>query len=96
MTNEIHAEIFLLPPTWFPFNNAAFGQVEAGSIAGTVRDAAGAVIAGAQVTVKSESTGAERVTTTGSSGQYNLPGLTPGFYESNHHQWELCPFSDAN
>ena len=59
----------------------AFGQVEAGSIAGTVRDTAGAVITGAQVTAKSESTGAERVTSSGSSGQYNIPGLIPGFYQ---------------
>ena len=70
----------------------AFGQVEAGSIAGTVRDAAGAVIAGAQVTVKSDSTGAERVTTTGNGGQYNLPGLTPGIYQVTITSGNFSPF----
>jgi len=59
----------------------AFGQAEAGSIAGTVRDSSGAVIAGATVKAKSATTGAERSTLTGSIGQYNIPGLTPGFYD---------------
>jgi Carboxypeptidase regulatory-like domain/TonB dependent receptor len=70
----------------------AFGQVEAGSIAGTVRDAAGAVIAGAQVTAKSESTGAERVTPTGKSGEYNIPGLAPGFYNITISSGNFAPF----
>jgi hypothetical protein len=61
--------------------SSAFGQSEAGQILGTVHDAAGAVIAGATVKVKSVSTGAERSTVTGSAGQYSLPGLEPEKYE---------------
>src|SRR5271165_4905204 len=57
------------------------GQLEAGAISGTVKDASGAVIAGATVTAKSLATGAERSTKTGSIGQYLIPALTPGNYQ---------------
>jgi hypothetical protein len=59
----------------------AFGQAEAGSISGTVRDASGAVIPGATVTAKSVATGAERTVHSGSIGQYLIPALTPGNYQ---------------
>ena len=58
-----------------------FGQLEAGAISGTVKDASGAVIAGATVTAKNLATGAERNTKTGSIGQYLIPALTPGNYQ---------------
>jgi Carboxypeptidase regulatory-like domain len=57
-----------------------FGQTEAGSISGAVRDSSGAVVKGATVTAKSLATSAERSVKTGDSGQYNIPGLTPGQY----------------
>src|SRR5271155_4749933 len=58
-----------------------FGQgVETGSIAGTVKDATGAVISGATVAVKSLATGLERTATTGSIGQYQIQSLIPGNY----------------
>ena len=56
-------------------------QVETGSLSGTVRDSSGAAVAGATVTVRNVATSAERSTTTGNNGQYNVPGLTPGMYE---------------
>lgn len=59
----------------------ANAQVEAGTISGTVRDSSGAVIAGATVAVKNVATGAERKAETGATGQYNVPGLSPGTYE---------------
>ncbi len=59
-----------------------FGQgVETGTISGTVKDATGAVIGGATVTVKSLATGVERTATTGSIGQYQVVGLTPANYQ---------------
>jgi outer membrane receptor protein involved in Fe transport len=61
----------------------AFGQVEAGTISGTVRDASGAVVAGANVTAKNVANSAERTVQTGASGQYEIPGLSPGSYEVN-------------
>jgi carboxypeptidase family protein len=59
-----------------------FGQgVETGTISGTVKDATGAVIAGARVAVKSLATGIERTATTGGIGQYQVQSLTPGNYQ---------------
>jgi carboxypeptidase family protein/TonB-dependent receptor-like protein len=59
----------------------ALAQSEAGAIAGSVKDASGAVIGGATVKVKSLATGIERTATTGSIGQYQIQSLTPGEYE---------------
>lgn len=58
-----------------------FGQLEAGKIAGTVRDTSGAVIPGATVMAKSVATGAVRTVQTGEIGQYLIPALTPGIYQ---------------
>ena len=60
--------------------SAVFGQAEAGSITGTVRDASGAVIAGATVTLKNVATGAQRTVQSGGVGQYTITGLPPGTY----------------
>lgn len=58
----------------------ALAQVEAGTISGTVHDATGAVIAGANVTAKNVATSVARTVQSGENGQYNLPGLAPGIY----------------
>ena len=60
---------------------ALVGQVESGSIVGTVKDATGAVIAGATITVRNVSTGAQRTAQSGGVGQYNITGLPVGTYE---------------
>ncbi len=70
----------------------AFGQAEAGSISGTVRDASGAVIPGAQVTATSVATGAARTTKTGDAGEYHIPGLTPGSYGITVTSGNFAPF----
>jgi hypothetical protein len=62
------------------FSVWAFGQAESGQIAGTIRDASGAVVKGATVTAKSLATSVERSVQTGDSGQFDIPGLTPGQY----------------
>ena len=59
----------------------AYGQAEAGTVSGTVKDATGAVVAGAMVTAKNLATSAERTVQSGENGQYGIPGLTPGIYE---------------
>ena len=51
-----------------------------GRIAGTVRDPNHAVIAGAEVTVNSESTGQVRKTKTDNGGNYFVPLIAPGAY----------------
>jgi hypothetical protein len=58
----------------------AFSQLNLGSIAGTVTDPSGAVIAGAKVTVTDVQRGVSRVLTTDTSGAYSAPSLTPGTY----------------
>jgi hypothetical protein len=59
----------------------AFGQGGRGTINGTVQDPSGALISGAQVTVKNVLTGAVTNLTTASDGHYSAPFLPPGQYE---------------
>ncbi|MGH9200300.1 MAG: carboxypeptidase regulatory-like domain-containing protein, partial [Vicinamibacterales bacterium] len=50
------------------------------SIAGTVVDASGAVIPGANVVAKNNGTGAEYTTVSGQQGTFSIPALTTGTY----------------
>ncbi|MBI4443017.1 MAG: TonB-dependent receptor [Acidobacteria bacterium] len=59
----------------------AMAQSSAGTISGTVLDSTGAVVPGAQVTVKNVDTGATRVLTTNERGRYVAPQLMSGNYE---------------
>jgi hypothetical protein len=59
----------------------AFAQTATGEILGRVTDQQGAVIAGANVTVKETTTGRTRTTTTNNDGDYAFPLLPPGSYE---------------
>ena len=52
-------------------------QVENG-ISGTVTDATGAVITGAQITVSNDATGVIAKATTSSAGTFTVVGLNPG------------------
>src|SRR6516162_3610196 len=54
-----------------------FGQV----ISGTVRDASGAVLQGAAVSVKHTETGLTRAVLTDANGSYRVPSLPVGAYE---------------
>jgi hypothetical protein len=58
----------------------AFGQLNLGSITGTVTDASGGVITGASVTVTDVERGVSRTLTTDSAGEYSATSLTPGTY----------------
>lgn len=60
---------------------AALAQVTSGNIAGVVRDATGAAIPDANITVKSESTGITVSAKASSSGQYTVQNLLPGRYD---------------
>ena len=55
-------------------------QVAAGTITGIVRDRAGAVVAGATVTVTDVATNRQRVVASSGGGVYAAPGLPPGAY----------------
>src|SRR5208283_4644917 len=59
----------------------AFGQAETGQIAGTIKDASGAVVSGAKVTAKGVNTGLTRDSVTNTSGLFTIPSLRPGPYE---------------
>jgi len=56
----------------------AFAQSDLGSISGFVRDPSSAVVPKAQVTVKNEVTGTERVVNTNESGVYTVTSLGAG------------------
>ena len=58
--------------------SASLAQVTTGSVAGRVTDAAGAPVEGAQVQVRSGSTGASRGAMTNADGRYRVPGLEVG------------------
>ncbi len=60
---------------------AALAQVNTGTISGTVSDNTGAVVPGAEVTVKNTDTGLNRVLNTSERGRYIAPQLTLGSYE---------------
>src|SRR2546427_6098933 len=59
---------------------AAMAQATTGNLKGVVTDTAGAVVAGASVSVKNEATGTATQTTTTSEGTYEVPNLQPGTY----------------
>lgn len=60
---------------------AAYAQSNiSGDISGTVTDASGAVLSNAQVTLRSQDTGATSVTNTSSTGGYRFSLLKPGVY----------------
>jgi hypothetical protein len=57
---------------------AAMAQTPAGQITGVVKDAAGAVVSGAEVKATQTATGAVHTATSGTAREYTLPDLTPG------------------
>ncbi len=60
---------------------SAFAQGgDVGSIVGAISDKSGGALAGATVTVLDTQRGVSRTLTTGDSGQYSAPNLTPGTY----------------
>jgi hypothetical protein len=60
--------------------SSAIGQIVTGSIAGTVTDSSGAVVAGADVTLLRPATGMVRTTTGDDGGNFQFGGLEPGDY----------------
>src|SRR5262245_44708653 len=56
------------------------GSLSTGSLAGTVLDPKGAVVAGASVSVKSVGTGQESTTQSSGDGTFSVPALAAGVY----------------
>jgi hypothetical protein len=63
-----------------------FSQVSTGTISGVVQDTSGAVISGANVTIKNVDTGIARALTTDVGGRYVAPNLPVGNYEVQAQQ----------
>jgi Carboxypeptidase regulatory-like domain/TonB dependent receptor len=61
------------------FAAPVFAQTTA-KILGTVTDQSGAAVSGANVTVKNDALGIERITQTSATGAYEVPALPPGKY----------------
>jgi hypothetical protein len=59
----------------------ALAQTETGTLTGTVKDPQGAVVAGANIVVKSVDTGTERRSVTTDNGTYTVSNLQPGIYD---------------
>jgi hypothetical protein len=72
-------------------------QVNTASLTGTVTDLTGAVLVGAQVSVRNVETGATRVTVTDGAGSYNVPSLQPGKYvlTATHQDFNKAQRSDV-
>jgi Carboxypeptidase regulatory-like domain len=63
------------------FTVPAFSQQVTGSILGSVQDAQGAVVVGAQVTARNTDTGLARTALSNDRGEYRIDFLPPGNYE---------------
>src|SRR5512142_1193648 len=61
-------------------------QTFRGTILGTISDTSGAVISGAQVTVRNVETGLARTAQTSADGSYSVPELPIGTYQVNGAQ----------
>ena len=66
---------------FFLVSMPSFGQVDAGSVLGTVRDSTGAVIRDAKVTLTNEGTGQTQTVQSGSAGEYNFSPVRIGRYK---------------
>ena len=64
----------------FLFATAVHAQFDSASVVGTVRDASGAVVPDAKVTVISTATGVSLTQTTNGSGVYDFVTVRPGAY----------------
>jgi hypothetical protein len=66
--------------TFFFGSGLLLAQVDTGSITGTIRDASGAVVSGAKVTLTNEGTGISLSTQTGADGNYEFSPVHIGSY----------------
>ena len=60
---------------------ATFALAQTASIQGTVTDSGGAVVQGAEITVRNVGSNALRTATSSGTGTYSVPSLPPGVYE---------------
>lgn len=66
--------------TFLILSTVLFAQSDLGTITGFVRDASGAVIPNASVTVQNEGNRTERKVTTNQEGSFSVTNIPPGYY----------------
>jgi len=77
LARKLHIFLIILVFIGLP---AAYGQIVGGNLSGTVREATGASLDGATVTVRQAETGATRNLTTGADGRFYAPSMPVGVY----------------
>ena len=70
---------------------AVYGQGERATVTGTVNDLSGAIVVGAEVSIRNVATNVVIKTKTNSAGIYYLPALPPGRYELRVEQSGFRP-----
>lgn len=89
-----HALTALLIAFCFCANVFAQSTVD-GAIGGTVRDAAGAVIPNATVTVRNDGTNEEKTATTDDEGRFRIVQLRPGTYTATINSGNFAAFTQT-
>ena len=74
------AQVFLILPVLLALDLPCSGQQVNAALTGTVRDASGAVVPEATLTVKNDSTGVATTTISDEVGNYIFPSLAPATY----------------
>jgi hypothetical protein len=82
--------LFLLSPS------PSAAQVNSASLRGTVTDATGAAVEGAQVSAELKDTNAPRTTVTNGTGDYSLSSLQPGNYTITVSKTGFSTFKQTN
>ena len=82
MMNRVLARLFLLALVGIlVFPALSDAQITRGAVSGTVRDATGAAVPGASVTVTNMDTNISRMAVTDAVGFFRVPALEPGRYQ---------------
>jgi protocatechuate 3,4-dioxygenase beta subunit len=71
----------VLPLSLLTVSSTYAQTITTGDIAGTVKDASGAIVPAATVQLKAVDTGESRTATVNASGEYRFTTLRPGNYE---------------
>jgi len=78
------------------FVTMAKAQTDQGQIAGTVKDASGAIIPGAKISVRNQKTNLERTTESNSDGSFVVANLSPATYTITGKSEGLGPTEFSN
>src|SRR6185437_1328181 len=91
MTTRVRCKILWGIALFLLVNALAFAQGGRATINGTVTDSSGAVIAGAQISIKSAQTGQVTTATTMAEGNYTIPFVSVGTYDITVSQPGFTP-----